>query len=150
MSSYNVRGGGFNRVPQAPNTQNHELQNRNPFTAIIKSVSWETSEAFAGTPVPFKIVLSKTPVIKVANIEVVFESDFGQMAFDRPPAVSLTAMTVKGIWQSRSPANFDPAHGVFKLRVRVDNDTILSNALKLKEHAAAKAARINRTDGFDR
>lgn len=150
MSSFNVGGGGSTRVPQVPNTQNHELQNRNPFTAIIRSVTWDASEAFAGAPVTFKIVLSKAPLVRMANIEVVFESDFGQIAFDRPPSISLTAMTVKGIWQSKTPANFDPAHGAFKLRVRVDNDTILSNALRLKEHAAAKAARINRTDGFDR
>ena len=85
MSSFNVGGGGSTRVPPAPNAQNHQLQNRNPFNAVIKSVTWDTPEAFAGTPVTFKIVLSKAPLVKMANIEVVFESDFGQMAFDRPP-----------------------------------------------------------------
>ena len=143
-------GRGSSPVPKSPTADNRQLQNGKAVNSIIKSAKWGQNRAGLGDPVSIKVELAKPPGEANAAVEVFFNASPSQAhPFDQPIMIPVKGMSANGTWQTKAPKIKEWTKGYFTFRVRIDNQTMVSDALKLTEDPVARAVRRISTDGFD-
>lgn len=146
MSYFDRIGGKFSPVPAAPNARNQQLHNQNSLTGVIKSAVWGQTQAAPGQVVPFTITLNRPAIAKNVVVEMLFNRPhLSPQVIGGPMILPSASVVIQSRWTC-----INKSGGYFTFRVRVDNQSMISNQLTLVDDPVSRVVRRNSSDGFDR
>ena len=150
MSYLGGIGGGRGPVPPAPNTQNRDLQEPPTSSVTIKSAKWGRPQALLNDPVPMQVLLSRPAINPTATIEIYFHPQ-GAMPIKvgNPVSIRIVSLTLIAQWNVKTPIGKDPYRGHYTFRVKIDNQIVRSNELRLTSDPISRVVQRNNTDGWD-
>lgn len=151
MSYLGGIGGGRGPVPPAPNAQNRDLQEPPTSSSIIKSAKWGRNQTLPKSgPVPMQVLLNRSPINPTAVIEVYFHQQGTQpVKVGNPISTRVMGLTLISQWGVTLPTGRDPFSGYFTFRVKIDNQTVRSDELRVTNDPVVRAVHRNNTDGWD-
>jgi hypothetical protein len=150
MSFLGGIGRGRGPVPSAQKPDNSKQEKTTTVSSVIKSARWGRSQAGLNDSVAINVVLNKPAMNPKATVEFFFNAPGAQPhPFDNPITIAVTGLSANGHWQAKAPKVREWTKGHFTFRVKIDGQTVMSDALKLTDDPVAKVMRRISTDGFD-